>query len=176
MSGNIVGGFFAVPAADGVDNINSRDVIGNRDDTHSTTTLTGYLHTLKEHAQGSVQCYPTQASPVTLSATASAWGDFTDITEIVPVSTINSNEFDIHWAVISGITANGDYELKLFKDAGNTEIAHVAFTRNAQHSQEGYIRITTALLDAETRISGSLSSSNAAADAANVKLIYQRYD
>ncbi|GAG42057.1 unnamed protein product, partial [marine sediment metagenome] len=76
--------------------------------------LDGHIHNISK-------CYPTGSSPVNITADANAWVHGA-IVEIIPANTINEN-FDIHYVNISGISANGDYEIKLYQGGGGSETA-----------------------------------------------------
>jgi len=152
-----------------------RAQIGEITDGHSDATIYGYAVRDDEHNHGVTGTYPALAAPVTLTAGGTAWAAHPAPTEIIPATTIAS-DFDIHWVTISGISANGDYELCLYSGSANTKIATLAFSRNAVQSQEGSVTLITPLmLSANDKVSGSISSSNAAADTADVKVSYHTY-
>jgi hypothetical protein len=165
-----------VPSADSADNVNMVDVIGNKTDTHDGTSLYSLSDILNDHVHKGSKVYPTLAAPTPLAKAAGAWAAFPTPTQIIPASTI-SLPFDIHWVNISSISANGDFELKLYKGAAlsEVEIAHIAFSRTAVQSQEGAQPIQMPIQVADERISAAISSSNAAADTVAVKLYYHEY-
>ena len=177
MAGNIMG-FFAAPPVDGLANNTIADVIGNKNDTYSTTTVTGILNEMLQHEHNQLRVWPSLTSPIALTALASAWASFgsTVSAEIIAANAITS-AFDIHWAVIADISATGNYELKLYSGAnGATEIAHVPFAKTSSQSQEGSIVIRTPILPANTRVSAAISSGNGVANTAAIKIIYQTMD
>lgn len=154
-----------------VDAINS--VVGTNADTSSDNTISGKLAEIFEHMHSSSQIYPKLADPVLITKAGGAWAAYGTPTEVVPVDTITV-EFDLHWVVVSDISANGFYTATIYKGLAGSEIAiaEIAANRNAVQSQEGSIPIATAPIPANTRISVALSSSNAGADTVNVRLMY----
>lgn len=152
-----------------------RAQIGEVTDGHNDATIYGYSKQNTEHNHGETFTYPALANPVTLTAGGTAWAAHPSPTEVIPATTIGS-DFDIHWITISGISANGDYELCLYTGSANTKAATVPFTRNAVQSQEGSLTLITPLiLSANDKVSASISSGNAAADTAKVKVSYHTY-
>ncbi len=151
------------------------DVIGNKSDTHGGDSLYALSHTLEEHAHKEQRVYPELANPITLTKAAGAWAAYPAPIEIVPASTITES-FDVHFVTISNISANGNYNLNLYSGGGGSEvfIGAVTFTRTANKDQAALV-IQTPIIPPNTRISGALSSSNAAADTADVKIEYHTY-
>jgi hypothetical protein len=142
------------------------------------------IEILEDHIHKRAITFPQGVSPIQLSTTNSAWSDFSNmIAEILSAGGVSSifaglgDTFDIHWAIISAISADDDYELKLYKGAAGSEveIAHIPFTRNAVLSQEGAIPVQTPLMNTNERISGAIQSGGAAVRTAQVKLIGHVY-
>jgi hypothetical protein len=173
-----IGNFSRIPVAllNGTKNVLSRDVIGNRSDGHSTTTIAGRVHQMVEHAHSINELYPVLSAPITLTKAAGAYAAFPTPIEIIPASTIDE-DFDIHWAIVSAISANGDFILRLYQGAGGSEtvIATKSFVRNAVQSQEGALYVITPLILANARISAAISSGNAGQDTADLKLEFHKY-
>jgi len=138
-------------------------------------TANDMVHLLEEHAHSRQKTYPTGAPSITLTSSGVAWTHGA-IVEIVPAGVI-PDDFDVHWLLISGLSANGEYEVKLYKGAPGSEeeISEVAAIRNAVQSQEGSKPVLTKLIEKGTRISASLASSNAAANTCAVKVFYHEY-
>ena len=132
---------------------------------------------LNDHIHEGAQLYPEISDPVTITAINTAYNALTSISEIMSGGDAPGVLFDVHWAIISNISANGDYILRLFEGAAGSEveIATIGFVRNAVQSQEGSIPVQTKRVAASTRISGALSSSNALGDTADVKLMFHEY-
>lgn len=135
------------------------------------------LEILDDHAHEGTQLYPEISDPVTITAINTAYNALTSISEIMSAGDAPGALFDIHWAVVSNISANGDYILRLFEGeaASEVEIATIGIVRNAVQSQEGSVPVQTKRIAAGTRISGALSSSNAASDSVDVKLMFHEY-
>lgn len=129
------------------------------------------LHILEEHFHSQPFLYPLLAGSVTLTKAANVWEPYPTPTEIIPVNTI-TDDFDIHFLNVSAISANGEYVIALYKGAAMSEvlIGEYGAVRNAVQSQEGSRPIITELLDANTRISAAISSSNAGQDTVNIKV------
>ena len=168
----IVDGFHDVPSQDSADNAQMRDVIGNKTDTHDGDSLRAVAHIICEHFHSAVFIKPNLAGSVTLTSDAGAWAAMNATkTEIIPVGEITSI-FDLHFMDISDISANGGYQIELYKGGIGAEISIGNFGtgRNAVQSQEGARSIITEMLPANTRISAALSSSNAGANTLTIKL------
>ena len=165
-----------IPAVDSVRNVVAKDVSGNRSDGHNINTLAGRAHRTDDHLHNITKLYPELAIPVVLTKAGGAYAAFGTPTEIIPAGTIGL-DFDIHWAVVSAISANGDYILQLYQGAALSEtvIATISVVRNAVQSQEGSMSMITPLLLANARISAAISSGNAAADTLATKLQFHTY-
>ncbi len=157
-----------------VDLINA--VVGTNADEHDVNTISGKLDQLADHIHSIGNVHPELANPIELEKASGVWEAYPTPTEIIPAGTI-TDDFDLHFAIISAISANGDYTVEIYQGAAQSEtvIAHIAVTRNAVQSQEGSIPIITPLLSANTRISAALSSGNAAQDTIEIKLMYHIY-
>jgi hypothetical protein len=132
------------------------------------------IHILEEHAHSPQKVYPPSANAIVLTAAASAWTHGTKV-EIIPAGAI-TKDIDLHWALISALSANGEYEVKFYKGAAasEVEICTTATTRNSVQSQEGSLPVMTSLLKGE-RISASLATNTGNADTCKVKLFYHEY-
>jgi hypothetical protein len=124
-------------------------------------------------------------APISLSTTNSAWSDHSNmIAEIMSAGAMSTlllplgSKFDIHWAIISNISGNGNFEMKVYSGAAGSEviIAHVPFVRNAVTSQEGAIPLQTPRIATATRISASIVSDQAAVRTCDVKFVGHVYD
>lgn len=157
-----------------VDAINA--VVGTNADGHSVNTLSGKVKQLLEHIHSIAMIHPELANPVSLQKASGAWAAYGTPTEIVAAGAI-TEDFDLHFGIISEISANGDYTVEIYQGAAlsETQIAHISVSRNAVQSQEGTIPIITPLLAGDTRISAALSSGNAAQDTLKIKLMYHTY-
>lgn len=172
-----------VPSEDSAANNNIADVIGNKTDSSFSDSVTpsiiGHLRAGYYHVHDSAKVYPVGADPVTVTdkndVGVTPWGHGT-IVEIIPADTITV-KFDIHWVLISDISAPDDYELKLYKGAAASEelIATIAFARSSNFSQEGSQPIQVAPIPANTRISASLASGDSDGASCKIKLYYHTY-
>jgi len=161
-----------VPKADSADNAFPGDVIGNKNDEHTGDSLYSKTYILDSHIHKGIFTRPNLANGITLIKAAGAWAAYPAPTEIIAASDI-ARDFDFHWMSISGISANGEYQIQLYTGASGSEIAlGEGFTasRSAVQSQEGTRPIQSVIIPAGTRISAALSSSNSAADTIKIKL------
>ncbi len=173
----VIDGLHDVPAKDSVDNDFIRDVVGNKTDGHTGTSIMSTVHTLEEHVHSIARVYPRLANPVQLQKDTGVWAAIPSTkTEIIPAGTIGI-DFDIHWFQVSSISANGNYIICLYQGGIGVEtlIGEVSVSRTAVQSQEGSALITTPIVLANTRISAGISSSNNAQDSLLVKLMYHEY-
>jgi hypothetical protein len=172
----VIDGYHDVPTVDSAVNLQMRDVVGNKSDTHDGDSLAARAHTVDEHIHKAGQVYPTLANPILLTKGSGAWAAFPTPTEIVPAGGINE-DFDIHWINVSSISANGNYEIALYSGGAGSEveICRIPTSRTTVQSQEGSIPTQTEIIPADTRISAALSSGNAALDTVLIKLMYHRY-
>ena len=169
MSGFQYANDMSVPAADSIDNMDSSDVLGSKLDGHDGDSALALLHTLNEHAHGGSKVYPTLATPENVVAGA-AWvlGAFK---EIVPVGGI-TEDFDIHYVSIEGISANDTYELVLY--AVEVEIGRVRFVKNAGIAPTINIPIQAPIIPANTQIKAKLASLTGGSDV-DISLFYHEY-
>ena len=139
-------------------------------------TVFDKVEVLEEHFHSPSEVYPRLANPVTLTKAAGAWAAFPVPTEIVPANII-TEDFDVHFISVSGISANGDYLLCLYEGSSGVEtsLAEFDFSRTAVQSQEGSQPVTTRVMEKNSRVSAALSSGNAAQDTANIKVRYHTY-
>jgi len=138
-------------------------------------TIADRVHILEEHNHSPQLVAPAGASSITLTCTASAW-THGGKTQIIAAGAI-SDHFDIHWVLIDGISANGQYEIILYSGlaAAEVEIARLATARNSNFTAEGALPTQMRVQEPGTRISGSVASSTGNADTLGVKLFYHEY-
>lgn len=129
---------------------------------------------LEEHAHGPQKVYPPSANAIVLISAASIWVHGAKV-EIIPAGTI-SEDIDLHWALITALSANGEFEVIVYKGAvaSEIEIGRTATERNAVQSQEGSLPIMTRLSAGE-RISASLATNTGNANTCKIKLFYHEY-
>lgn len=134
------------------------------------------LDVIEKHIHGSAMVYPQLAAPITLTKAAGAWAAYPTPTEIIPANTIIS-DFDIHWISIANISATGNYMLRLYTGAAGSEVflCELDFYRTAVNAVIGSQPGLSPIIKKNTRISAAISSGNAAADTADIKLRYHTY-
>jgi len=137
------------------------------------------LHIVEDHLHSKSFCLPSFGAPVSLTTTASAaWGySATAAVEIVASVDAPSAPFDIHWAVVTDISANGYYELEILQGPAGSEtfIARVPFFKTAGAPGETTVPCISPRMAKNTRISCKLYGSNAAANTCKVKLGTHQY-
>lgn len=146
------------------------DVIGNKEDGHSDTSLYGRGKRLDEHIHGAANVYPTGANGVTVASAAGSWtlGGFV---EIVPINTI-AEDFDIHYISIEDLDDNTTYELVLY--AGEVEIGRNRFVKNAVQDGTVNAPFMTKLQPANTQIQAKLMTASGNSEAV-ISLFYHTY-
>lgn len=169
-----------VPPADSPRNLYASDVVGNKSDTprgnvwgsYSLMNFTklGFYHV---HAQANV--YPTLANPVLLTTAAGAW-TWGAWTQIVPAAAI-ANDFDIHWCMISDISASDYFELALGSGGAGAEveIGRIAYVRTGNFVQEGNLPIQVPIQNVGNRISARIACSAGGAKTSRLKIYYHIY-
>lgn len=170
----------ATATADSAANTSINDVVGNKSDKSfsngsSTPSLAGHLKANYYYVHSPAKVYPTLADSITLTADASGW-TLGAKAEVIPADTITT-KFDIHWILVSEISAVDEYELVVYKGAGGAEeeIGRIAFNRSSTFSQEGDLPIQIAPQSANTRISMALACKSTNARTCNVKVYYHTY-
>ena len=161
-----------VPTVDSAANSDIRDVIGNKNDTHSGTSIMALAETLEEHAHKEAKVWPTMADGIVVTAAATDWTGLGNYAEIAAANDITS-DFDIHYISVEDISANGVYELVLY--AATTEIGRVRFVQNAVQDSTVNVPFQTPIVAANTQIQAKVASDNAAADTVTISLGYHTY-
>lgn len=165
---------FAVPSIDSTANTQSRDVIGNKNDTHNGTSSMAVLHTLEGHIHGAQGVYPTLADGVTLTTHANDWVLGT-IVQIVPASAIGS-DFDIHEVIVEDVnTQDKTYELVLYAGAGDTEIGRTRFAAAANKGGVPNATIQMPIIAADSRIRAQLAIQDGGSKTAVISIRYHLY-
>jgi hypothetical protein len=161
-----------VPPVDSAANIETRDVIGNKSDTHSGDSLVALAHTNEEHNHAVSKVYPTLAAGVTVTAAAGAWTLGT-LVEIIPASTV-TEDFDIHSVDVEDISANGIYELVLYYGAGDTEAGRIRIVQGSVTSAVLNTPIQTPIIPANSRVRAAVASA-AGSQSVTISLRYHTY-
>jgi len=130
---------------------------------------------LVDHIHSEQKVYPSMASGVTVTSSATAW-TLGSAATIVPANAISS-EFDIHWVNLEAESsaAGAVYELVLY--GNDTEIARCRFASIGVPATTIFnsFKIITPVQAAGTTITAKLASSNAAADTVDISLSYHTY-
>jgi len=164
----------AVSEADSADNDDWGDVIGNKNDTHSGTSLSAFIHILNEHVHASQGVYPTLADGISLATEADDWALGT-ITQIVPANAIDS-DYDIHEIIVEDVnTQDKTYELVLYSGADDTEVGRTRFTAGAIKGGVPNVAMQTPIIVANSRIRGQLAIQDGGSKTAIVSIRYHTY-
>lgn len=127
---------------------------------------------LNDHAHSQQLCAPSGAAPLTLTAGGGAWAVGAKVEFVAAATGI----LDVHHAIVSGVSANADYEIVLYAGAAGAEveIARTAFTRDSVFTQSLDAWFMCKRQPVGTRISCALLSS-VGGSTANIKLLYHYY-
>jgi len=166
----------SVPTADAVTSDTMAQTIGNKNDTHSRTSLYAKNHTLLEHNHSAAKVYPTMADGVLITSSDVDWTGLGDFAEIIPKDTITS-DFDLHFVNVEAVSATAIYELVLYSSdaSAETEVARVRFPKTTNQDGPQSVPVQTRLMSGSSQIKAKLASNNAAADTATVSLFYHEY-
>lgn len=169
MSGVIdINDVLAVSDADSNDNVNIVDVIGNKDGSPviingDEPSLLRYAKAAYLHAHGAGIKYPkysvSGAYFKTVTSAAGAGVHGTKV-EIIPANGV-AVAFDLHWLELTGISAVGEYEVKLWKglSGAEVEIGAYCYARSSNFAREGSKAILIKQQAANERISISIACS-----------------
>lgn len=168
------------PSKNSTDNENIADSIGNREDwsfsdSQDNPSVLGHLKAGYYHVHSKARVYPELADAVTVTSAGTGWAYGTKV-ELIPADTINTL-FDIHWVVVSDISAVDQYELSLYSGASGEEelIGTITFSRSSNFSQEGNLPIQVAPILSGTRITAALACKSTNARTCGVKIYYHTY-
>lgn len=165
-----------VAPADGTGNANIADVIGNRTDMHSTSTLAGLVNLLTEHVHEAAKVIPTGTVGLTITCdTNSAWdlGAF----GILAATNAITSDFDIHYINVENMTANATYEIVIYAgaNASEVEIGRLRTVRTDKKDTAIGSPFMCPLQDANTQIKAKVMSSTGAADQVTLSMEYHTY-
>ncbi len=135
-----------------------------------SNSVLGFLNTGYYHIHGRPFVYPDHADDVVLTSSAAAWSITGAIIEVIPASTLANIDFDLHWINLSNLSANGTYQVDIFKGGAGSEvlIGSTRSSRSTNQSRNGPSRIQVAQQVAGTRISCRLSDSTGSAQTLQV--------
>ena len=164
-----------LPVADVNDNVTIADVIGNKEDasylaSEDVNSILAYVKAGYYHAHGTPILFPLNEAFITATSDATAWTHGAKA-EIM-ATTDTAKAFDIHWAVLSDISENGQYNMTIWAGDAGSEVAlcSVAFARTTNKAQEGSKRVQIPQQHSATRISVSISDSTSSAQTVEVAL------
>lgn len=163
-----------VPDINSTANILSRDVTGNKLDTHDGTSTRAIAHKLNEHFHTAQDVYPTLADGVTLTTGADDWEQGAFI-EIVPADTI-TKDFDIHEVVVESVnTADKTYELHLYSGADDILIGKARFAAGSVRGGVPNVHEQMDLIAANSRIRSKLAIADGGSKTLVLSLRYHTY-
>ena len=161
----------AVPTADSADNVTTRDVIGSKSDGHDGNSIYSIVDILRDHTHSAQMVHPTLANAITVTAGAVGW-TLGGAATVVAGSAIGT-DFDIHYVVVSAISANENYELHLYDDGA--EVCRIAFSRSNNFSSELPVPCQTPIIAADSVITAKLATVGGGEETCTVKIVYHVY-
>lgn len=169
-----------LPTKDSSSNRNINQTIGNKEDNpfsdnQMNPSIVGHLKASYYHIHNASVVYPIQADPVQLTAGTGAWTEGVN-TEIIAALAKNNFSFDIHHVILGDVSANDDYEVRLYTGNSGSEVlwGTCAFTRDSNQVKGSQIPIQGSPIPKGTRISATLSSRNGG-NTANIKIYTHEY-
>lgn len=154
--------------------IRLENILGFITDGPRKKSLFGRSEAQYQHVHQPALCYPTLAAGVQVVTGAGAW-ELGAITQVIPANAID-HAYDIHWVNFEGASANGSYELHLFKGAPGQEelIAKIRTTRDSNQSGAPNVPVQVPVLPSNTRITARVAS-NAGGRNVTVSMFYHSY-
>lgn len=135
----------------------------------------GYLGFLSMHVhpENGQQVAPWGAAPVVLTSGGGAW-TFGAFSNDIIAAGVTIEEFDLHWAVISDVSANENYEVEIVY--GDTDIiaCRCAFTRTNPFTSSISVPLLTRRLPIGSRVRARMRDGTGGNQAA-VKVFYHEY-
>lgn len=128
---------------------------------------------LDEHIHSEQLVAPWGAAPVLLTSGGGAWTFGAYSNDIIALNAVTSL-FDLHWAVLTGASANGDFEIEIVYGAADTVACHVAFSRTNAFTASITLPIMTIRLPANSRVRARMRDSVGAATC-SIKVLYHTY-
>jgi hypothetical protein len=142
-------------------------------------SLAQLIHLLQGHVHVAHKVYPTGAAGVTLTEDGATPWTLGAIVEIVPASTITS-QFDITEVNVEAISADGVYEIVLYKGGAGSEteigrfrVAHDTATGAAAGAAQQ--DFSTVIVEANARISAAVMSENGSGATVDVSIGYHEH-
>lgn len=164
-----------VPPPNSAANTYSSDVVGNKADNESGSSLYSRGYKTDRHDHSVSRLYPDLADGMNVTSGVGVWvlGNFA---VIVPAGAITS-PFDIHGINFDAVPSNGRYQIRLYSgpDGSEVEIGNAAFVRTAAGSIEFESQFQTPINLANSQIKAKLASSNAGGITVPVRVRYHLY-
>ena len=158
--------FNDVPATNSLENTYSCHVIGSKDDDERGHSIAGRSYAVYQHLHSPSWVRPTLADGVLLTAGGVAWTLGAQV-QIISAAGADAmvRPFDIHWANIESVSANGVFEVVLYYDigAGAVEWGRCRTSRQAVQSGSPPGPIQGPILPAGTPITAAVASSSGGA-------------
>lgn len=153
-----------------------KTLIGSTTDDETIDSIYGALYILKKHAHGETFLYPSGADALQITKASGIWAAFPTPTQIIAANAVTS-PFDLHFIHITGISANGEYEVGIYEGAPGAEtLRHLwPASRTSIQSQEGSNSTMTLYFAANTRISVALRGSPNAQESLRIKVVGHKY-
>jgi len=146
-------------------------------DLEEFNSIMAYLRTMYQHVHGETFVFPDLDDDFVLTSGAGAWGTGGALVEIIPAGGTD-RPFDLHWMNIANMSADAEYQVKLYAGAPGEEVVIDPGIRSWRDSTflagvetTGAQAIQIPQQSAGTRITARLFSSNAgtATAAINIK-------
>jgi hypothetical protein len=149
--------------------LDKKDVLANQ------TTQIADLEILKEHVHSVGEVAPWGSAPITLTSGAGAytWGDYSD--DIIAANEV-TEIFDIHYAIISSVSENADFEVELVYGASDTVAAEINFRRTNAFTSSIDLKVMTPRISANSRVRARMRDSAGNEASAAIKVKYHTYD
>lgn len=140
--------------------------------SYGHNTIMAHLNTSYKHVHGTPFIFPNLAAAVSLTKSTTEWLEGT--AGILIAANAATDNFDIHYAVINDISANGQYQLNLYAN-DTTLIGGIVFSRSANFSQEVHLPVQIPQQLKGTKITGKLAGSGTGGSTCGVKLVGHYY-
>lgn len=164
--------YHAVPIADSADNAVIADMIGVKNDTHSGTSLIARTRLLNEHVHSAQKVWRTETVPITLTSGSGSWtlGSFATVVVAGQIT----DDFDIHWAIISNPNTNEDYEIAFYYGDTDISCGRLCFTRSNNFVNSISVPLQTPVILANSRIRAKMADGSGDS-VAKMKILYHTY-
>lgn len=159
------------PPVDSARNATFVDVIGNKGDEHTGSSLVSITHTLEEHIHHSQFVAPDLGDAVSVTANVTAWEISSAFVEVIAANEIDT-DFDLHFVSMT-MDANDEYQLQIY--AGEVLIASADAERNTNQTKVSDVPIQCPIQPANTQIQVKLACKTASANSTTVKFKGHKY-